>query len=351
MKQAKRIRDLYGRGSAHLSRFAECNSAADLELALGCFRELDGMVRADCSQRTAIEAQLCFCLAGRYRLSASATDRDLAIDRLAPLIGRPDPGGALDGLRIVLGQLLAARAMTKPADDLQDLRAAIGLLGTAQASPTIAESQRREALRQLERAKIMLTILRSWEAVAQGRLPDLAELRAAATRQRLSSSDEHSAPLSLALGLSLGLAFRWHGDGLAQDPREAIEYLTGGLEVLPRDAPWRDYALMLLALLLAASDFLRSNPGHAARASRFAERGLRDGAEDSDAQGAFHLIAYCAELAIAEHQGRPDGERAVLVHLDQAHQFLSGDTELSAALLAVALKFLNDRAQASALTT
>ena len=175
MKQAKRIQVLYGRGSEHLSRFAEQNSAADLESALGCFLELDGLVLASSWQRTAVEAQLCFCLAGRYRLSASDADRDLAIDRLIPLIGRPDPDGALDSLRIVLGQLLAARAMTRPANDLQDLRTATDLLATAQTSPTIAESQRREALKQLARAKVMLTILRSWAAIAQGRIPDLAE--------------------------------------------------------------------------------------------------------------------------------------------------------------------------------
>ncbi|HET7012828.1 MAG TPA: CHAT domain-containing protein [Streptosporangiaceae bacterium] len=343
MSRAKIIRDLYERGSDALSRFMEHSSVADLDTALECFRQLDGLVPASSWRRTPVQAQLGFCLASRYALSDADVDRDLAIEYLIPLIAKPDPDGALDSLRIVLGQLLASRAMTNPASDLRDLQAAADLLAIAETSPTIVAEQRAEALGQLARAKVMLTILRAWEAIARRTIPDIGELRMA--RQGLARADEHSPALSLALGLALG--FRWHSSGSQEDLREAIEFLIDGLQDADRDAAWRDYSLKFLALLLSVGDRLRSETMPATRALNLAEKWLAAGVGNTEEEGIYHMIAFCAIKARPGRRNHTAGHRSALDHLNRARQLLSGEPELSNALLGLASGFLADRGQAS----
>ena len=176
---------------------------------------------------------------------------------------------------------------------------------------------------------------RVWEELAHGRIPDIAELRAA--REVMDPADENSCALTLALGVALGI--RSQTNGSLHDRREATDCLLEGLETARGDHPWRYFGLKFFAGYLSTSGFIDSNAIPADRVLQLAEKGIAESAGRPETAGLYHMIACIARRTIAVQRNQPAGDGATLEHLNKARQLLSGDTDLSPVLAALSATF------------
>lgn len=335
MKQAQQIRRLYQEACDYVSESDDITDPK-AELAYDRFRELDALLPPQSWRRYALDSHIGLYLAYRYLTDGSAVDRDEAIERLLRAIARPDPDGNLDGCRLMAGQMLADRGLTRKVSERDDLTMATVLLGQAAASPVLEPRLRAEAQEQLARLQAILTMLESWDVLAARQAPDVEKLLEA--RRTLPASDPHSPALSLALGLALGIRGRARDRPDERD--QAIGHLLTGLEAIDKDNPWRDYALTFLAALLAYGSFGRPQAMPADRVVEFASRRLA--AKDTAIReaGVYHAMIFFAGIRLDQQQA-DDSE--LTFHFDQARTLLPADHELRSVLLPAASNYLIDR--------